>query len=274
MLATLLAAGMAGVSVAVLPPLPHVAQQFVVNVPRKGEDIPRMTNLIVVSEAGHTSTRTKQSICMQIDSSFNAASYAAQCQEDVALAVRTARGVALQHDEPYVKVATALETKLSEQGCYARDFDPPTQLQRPYKANFSFDHGLARHTVPAHDFLDEAFPDRLFLFLGDSAVTLASLQDYYPGTTCDVIYIDGSYTYNGTKADLDAFRKVASPEHTVVLANADLQGESMRAWSDAIAAGAVEWEGTLHESVDRPAGDSLLYGTFQPQRMDAVVPPV
>jgi hypothetical protein len=78
----------------------------------------------------------------------------------------------------------------------------------------------------------------------------------------------------GTKADLDAFRKVASPEHTVVLANADLQGESMRAWSDAIAAGAVEWEGTLHESVDRPAGDSLLYGTFQPQRMDAVVPPV
>jgi hypothetical protein len=175
---------------------------------------------------------------MQIDSSFNAASYAAQCQEDVALAVRTARGVALQHDEPYVKVATALETKLSEQGCYARDFDPPTQLQRPYKANFmrrvltgagggsplatycetgfgaghsalqalvnsrtarvfSFDHGLARHTVPAHDFLDEAFPDRLFLFLGDSAVTLASLQDYYPGTTCDVIYIDGSYTYNG-----------------------------------------------------------------------------
>lgn len=63
---------------------------------------------------------------------------------------------------------------------------------------FSFDHGLARHTVPAHDILDEKYPDRLFLFLGDSAVTLPSLHSYYPGTTCDVIYVDGSFTYNGT----------------------------------------------------------------------------
>lgn len=190
------------------------------------------------SLAGHSEQMTKDNICTQIDAAFNTATYSGQCRGDVATTVRQSRGLTLQHDKVFVADVLALQSKLSEQGYYTREYDSPTLFQRPHRANFlhrvlggetggapvttycesgfgaghsallalrsaptvrvfTFDHGLARHTVPAHDVLDGTYPDRLFMFLGDSAVTIASLRAYYPGTQCDVIYVDGSYTYNG-----------------------------------------------------------------------------
>lgn len=201
-----------------------------------GRSTPASDITYLILDAGHTANMASSNICGQINGAFNAAGYMAQCSSDVANTVRQARGLALQHDDGYAESVQKFHTKLSEQGYYAREFDAPTLYQRPSKARFlqrvfasssgnaltycetgfgaghsalmalrsgpgvrvfSFDHGLARHTVPAHDVLDESFPDRMFLFLGDSAVTVPSLTGYYPGTTCDVIYVDGSYTYNG-----------------------------------------------------------------------------
>lgn len=66
----------------------------------------------------------------------------------------------------------------------------------------------------------------------------------------------------GVKSDLESFRSLASPEHVLILANAATQSNAMRAWAEAEAGGALEWEGTLLESVDRPAGDALVYGRY------------
>ena len=79
-----------------------------------------------------------------------------------------------------------------------------------------------------------------------------------------------TYAAAGTKADLESFRPLASPEHVLVLANAALQSESLKAWAEAEAAGSIAWEGTLLESVDRPAGDALVYGRFAPLQTQQV----
>lgn len=252
--------------------------------------------------------RTRDSICGQIEAAFNAASYAGACRSDISAHIRPARGLALLHPAPYFDAVVSLETALSENGYYVREFEVPTLTARPLKAAalarmlrgddavpapapartycevgfgaghsallalttapgsrvFSFDHGLARHTVPAHDFLDARFPDRLFLFLGDSAVTVPTLPAYYPGTTCDVVYLDGSYTYNATRTDLANLRALASPDHVVALAGGGAGTESLAAWADFEAEGGLLWEGTVLEAPDRPDADALVYGHFRP----------
>jgi hypothetical protein len=128
---------------------------------------------------------------------------------------------------------------------------------------FAFDTGLLRHTVPAHDALDARFPGRLALLLGDSQVTALQLPHYYPQARCDVVWLDASGAHNATASDLASFaRLVRGPEHVVVLAAAAAGSESLRAWAEAEARGALAWEGTLLADQSRPDGDALAYGRF------------
>ena len=46
----LVAALCAGTVLAIIPPVPQISEQFVLNVPRKGEEIPRITNLVLVAD--------------------------------------------------------------------------------------------------------------------------------------------------------------------------------------------------------------------------------
>jgi hypothetical protein len=128
---------------------------------------------------------------------------------------------------------------------------------------YSFDVGLSRHFTAAHDYLDGAYPDRLMLFAGDSAVTAKQMPAYFPNAKCDIIYIDGSQSYAGAAADIANFRPLASKEHVLVFANGAAGSEAGRAWVDAANAGTVEWEGTIYESMDRLEGDALVYGTYK-----------
>lgn len=128
----------------------------------------------------------------------------------------------------------------------------------------SFDHGLSKHIVPAHDYIDERWPDNLFLYLGDSYVTVPQMGDYYPEVACDVVYVDGAMTNETVTADLSHFRARAAPGAVVVLANARAGSEPLRAWEALVASQLLAWEGTVLEAPLAPdTSDALVYGRYR-----------
>jgi hypothetical protein len=156
---------------------------------------------------------------------------------------------------------------LCEVGCGAGHsallFLEATAALRPPAVAYSFDTGLLRHTVPAHDALDAAFPGRLRLMLGDSQVVVAQLPHYYPDARCDLVVLDGAGTYNGTRADLSAFAPLVRGEgHVVALLAAADGSDAHRAWRDAEVEGLLDWEGTLLGNPSDSHGDALVYGAL------------
>ena len=139
----------------------------------------------------------------------------------------------------------------------------------------TFDHGLSKYSIPAHDYIDERWPDNLYLYLGDSYVTVPQMADYYPEARCDVVYIDGSLTYDTVSADLRNFRDRAAPGAVVALAGAKQGTEALRAWTEASgptmtrtdgkqAGGLLVWEGTVLEVQQQPeTSDALVYGRYR-----------
>ena len=141
----------------------------------------------------------------------------------------------------------------------------------------TFDHGLAKYTIPAHDYIDERWPEALYLYLGDSYVTVPQMGDYYPDTRCDVIYVDGSPTFDTVAADIRNFKAHAASGAVVVLAGARHNSEALRAWAEAAgpavtsataggkpSGGLLVWEGTMLEVQADPAGsDALVYGRYR-----------
>jgi hypothetical protein len=91
-------------------------------------------------------------------------------------------------------------------------------------------------------------------------------RGYLPGTSCDVIFIDGSPTHASVSADLAGMRALAAPHHVLVVNTAGTTAtDAGRAWLEAVDSGAVQWAGTLLESPSWPDGDGLVYGEFSPQ---------
>jgi hypothetical protein len=140
-------------------------------------------------------------------------------------------------------------------------------LAAPAARVHSFDRGDAPHALPAHDWLDARFPGRLALYVGeDAAPALPRLREAWPGDACQLMLVDGGASYADVAADLAALRRLADARgHAVALAGAAEGSEALRAWQDAVAAGALAWELSFAE---RPAAhatsDRLVAGHFRP----------
>lgn len=133
----------------------------------------------------------------------------------------------------------------------------------PKSTVHTFELGLGRVSVPAHEYMDEAFPERLWIYLGESATSAPRLPDFFPESACDLIFLDGGITYNAVATDLSNFRRLANPfGHVVVLAGAGSGTAALRAWGDATQAGKVAWEGTVSEAPGQVGSDALVFGRF------------
>lgn len=142
---------------------------------------------------------------------------------------------------------------------------PPLGLPRPVTVH-AFDHGLAKHTLPAHDLLDAGYPGGLLLYLGDSFVSVPQMGDYYPGgAPCEVVYVDGSKTAESVAADLAQLAPPRSARGAVVLlAGAPAGSEARAAWEAAAAGGGpiLAWEATAEEAPGAPGTDATLVGRY------------
>jgi predicted O-methyltransferase YrrM len=136
----------------------------------------------------------------------------------------------------------------------------------------SFDIGEHDYVRIAKEFIDERFPGRHTLILGDSKKTIPRFAQENPETRFDVVFVDGGHDYETAKADLVNLRPL-SHERTAVLMD-DLMpwleyGEGpSRAWEDVISEGLLREEelfqdGERVERVAPPAERAWALGRYR-----------
>jgi predicted O-methyltransferase YrrM len=107
----------------------------------------------------------------------------------------------------------------------------------------SFDLGEHGYGSRAKAQIDDDFPGRHTLIVGDSLTTVPDFADAHPGETFDLVFIDGGHSYDVAAADIRNMRRLSDPDTVVVID--DLLphrpwGEGViRAWDEAIATGLV-----------------------------------
>ena len=81
----------------------------------------------------------------------------------------------------------------------------------------SFDLGCHPYVNIAKKYIDETFPDRHTLLLGDSQITIPSFISNNKNTTFDVIFIDGGHTYDVAKSDIENCEHLAHKDTIVIM---------------------------------------------------------
>lgn len=81
----------------------------------------------------------------------------------------------------------------------------------------SFDLGAHQYVLPAKEYIDATYPGRHTLYLGDSLETVPKFARENPGTTFDVIFIDGGHDYHIAKGDLENCRKLAHKDTLIIM---------------------------------------------------------
>jgi hypothetical protein len=105
----------------------------------------------------------------------------------------------------------------------------------------SFDVG--HHDVVGHakDFIDQRYPGRHELVLGDSKLTLPLYRERHPEVRFDLIFIDGGHDLETVRSDIANFGSMGRPGTAVVVD--DLMPwyrfgtGPTRAWDEAVAQG-------------------------------------
>lgn len=89
----------------------------------------------------------------------------------------------------------------------------------PNSRVISFDLGAHQYVTVAFEVLNNMYPDRLTLVLGDSKQTIADFIEDNPDFRCNLLFVDGSHEYDGVLHDLRNFRKMANQTfgHMVVV---------------------------------------------------------
>lgn len=113
----------------------------------------------------------------------------------------------------------------------------------PDVAVTSFDLGEHGYGEQAKAQIDEDFPGRHTLILGDSLTTVPEYTDAHPGETFDLVFIDGGHTYEVAAADIRNMARLADGDTVLVIDDLlphKLWGEGViRAWDEAIETGVV-----------------------------------
>ena len=142
---------------------------------------------------------------------------------------------------------------------------------RPNARVVSFDIGTHTYIDPAKEYIDQHFPGRHELVIGDSLEAVPRYHRDNPGTRFDLAFIDGGHTYEVAKADIVNMQPLCRPGAAVIMD--DLvpwqkygKGPS-RAWAEALEEGIITQEelmkdGRAVQEVRRPALRAWALGHY------------
>ena len=135
----------------------------------------------------------------------------------------------------------------------------------------SFDIGTHAYIGPAKEYVDQLFPGRHELVIGDSLETVPRYRRDNPNIRFDLAFIDGGHAYEVAKGDIANMRPLCRPGAAVIMD--DLmpwqkygRGPS-RAWAEAIEEGLVTQEvllqdGRIVQEVKPPAHRAWALGRY------------
>mmetsp|Transcript_25143 Transcript_25143/g.50124 ORF Transcript_25143/g.50124 Transcript_25143/m.50124 type:complete len:223 (+) Transcript_25143:888-1556(+) len=107
----------------------------------------------------------------------------------------------------------------------------------------SFELGQYAYSTKALSFLNEHYPGRIQVTLGDSLETVPSFHAMWPDERCNLLFVDGGHLYKHAMGDLRSLRPMRNESFHLLLVDDTDQGEVATAWREYIAAGsAVEAE--------------------------------
>jgi predicted O-methyltransferase YrrM len=95
----------------------------------------------------------------------------------------------------------------------------------------SFDLNIRGSVVHGKQYIDQKFPGRHTLILGDSTVTIPAFSEANPTRTFDLIFIDGGHTYDIAIADILNCKKLSHTNTIVVIDDVVLSDQHQMEWS-------------------------------------------
>ncbi len=80
----------------------------------------------------------------------------------------------------------------------------------------SFDLGSHDYVLHSKEYIENTFPGRHFLILGDSKITVKKFVEENPEERFDVIFIDGGHDYETAKADMENCLLLSGPNTIII----------------------------------------------------------
>jgi len=130
----------------------------------------------------------------------------------------------------------------------------------------SFDIGEHDYVKTGKEFIDNTYPDRHTLILGNSLTTIPDYIKGNNGIKFDLIFIDGGHDYDTAKGDINNCRELAHPDTVVIMDDTVGDPDGVRhwnvgpnkAWDEAKNCGMIEEFG----SMDFRAGRGHSWGIY------------
>lgn len=106
-----------------------------------------------------------------------------------------------------------------------------TFLSRSTAHVTSFDLNARECVMRAKEYMDQKYPTRHTLIMGDSTQTIPAYQKDHPEKKFDLIYIDGGHSVEIAYADLMNCKPLAHEKTIVIMDDVVLRSDQQREWS-------------------------------------------
>lgn len=107
----------------------------------------------------------------------------------------------------------------------------------------SFDIGIHDVVPHAKEYIDQRYPGRHELVLGDSRATLARYKEQHPEVLFDLVFIDGGHDFETARSDIANLRSLCRAEADVIVDDLMPWFRSgvgpTEAWNEAISQGTI-----------------------------------
>jgi predicted O-methyltransferase YrrM len=136
-----------------------------------------------------------------------------------------------QQVEELIKYTSKPDIKVLEIGFGAGHSADIFLDNNPTLTLVSFDLGEHPYVSVAKEYINEKYPGRHHLIIGDSSTTIPKYINDFPHDKFDFIFIDGCHQYNISKSDMISSLKLAHKDSIIMLDDTIFSPELVQSWN-------------------------------------------